>query len=139
MKRKLNLAAFLSGISVIVFEEVYVILAFMKLVGCPVKITSIFSISFAQYNDEHHTRGHYQHIAISQYDQILEGTTRDLCHAEASGGACQECAISQTSTYCGHFMPEVGTHKENKENQTLVGIISCWLHNGGNTHHLFFL
>ncbi len=76
--------------------------------------------SLLQYDDKHHSRGHHQYATISQHDQILERTTRDLCDAKVSGGACQECTIPQTSTNCRHFLLEMGAKQKSKESQVLV-------------------
>jgi hypothetical protein len=87
---------------------------------CYFIIQNNFISSFLQYDDKYHTGGHHQYVTISQHDQILERTTRDLRHTKASGGACQECAIPQTSTDCRHFLLEMGANQESEENQTLM-------------------
>jgi hypothetical protein len=73
-----------------------------------------------QYDDQYHSGGHHQHSTVSQHDQVLERTARDLRHTKVGGRACQECAIPQTSTDCRHFLFEMGAKQESEESQTLI-------------------
>lgn len=42
-------------------------------------------------------------------------------HCQACRGTCQKCALPQTSTVCGHFMPQVGAaREEGQEDQALI-------------------
>lgn len=44
-----------------------------------------------------------------------------MCHCQACRGACQKCALPQTGTVCGHFMPQVGAAGEKgQEDQALI-------------------
>lgn len=76
---------------------------------------------FFQQHDKHNTRGYYKHASVVKHGEILEGPTRDLRHTQASGGACQECALPQTSTVSGHVLSQVGAAgQENQEDQALM-------------------
>ena len=76
---------------------------------------------FFQQHDKHNTRRHYKHASVVKHGEILEGPARDLRHTQASRGACQECALPQTSTVSGHVLSQVGAaREENQENQALM-------------------
>ena len=84
--------------------------------------------SLVQHDDKYHPGGYNQYPTVSEHDQVLERTTRDLCHTKVSGGACQECTIPQTSTHCRHFLFEMGAKQKSEENQTLIQltkIVAC--------------
>lgn len=46
-----------------------------------------------------------------------------MCHAQTCRGACQECALPQTSTVSRHVMSEVGSTR--KENQKVEALNWC--------------
>lgn len=81
-------------------------------------------VFFHQQHDEHNTGGHYKHASVVKHGEVLERPTRDLRHTQTSRGACQECALPQTSTVSGHVLPQMGAAgEEDKESEALMLVL----------------
>ena len=76
-----------------------------------------------QSDDEYHPDRHHQHAADSQHGEVLEGSARHLCHAEACRGAHQECPVQATSDGSGHVLSAlVSTAESTKDHQEVTAV-----------------